>query len=405
MSAPSGALTSRDAPLLHGRGTGPVALPPEMLARMAEVVEHAQASGTSRAYRSAWARFEEWCADSGYVALPAAPEVIAAYLVTARDTVTEAGERAYAPSTLGKWVSAIADRHRRAGMTDLPTQHELVRATLAGIRREYATAGERRPVPRAPLLTDDIMALVATAREQVYGWADAVIERRDTALMLMGYTAALRRSELAALRGGDVTVHELDGLHISVRRSKRDQEGHGSLRAVPRAEDPARCTACAAARWAEVVAAGDRHGRRGIIRLLQAPGALAAPGVAFGHVCTADETGPGEAEADSRTWVVGGRPFFRAIARNGLLSSTPLSGASVHAVIRRRAAQAGFGPEILERLGGHSLRAGFVTQAMRNGADAAAVMRQTDHHSEVQVHAYRREHTPLIGNAVHELGL
>lgn len=53
--------------------------------------------------------------------------------------------------------------------------------------------------------------------------------------------------------------------------------------------------------------------------------------------------------------------------------------ASVHAAIRRRAALAGYDENIVAQLGGHSLRAGFVTQAFRNGADAHAIMRQTGH--------------------------
>lgn len=53
---------------------------------------------------------------SGYQALPAHPTVIAAYLVDAAETVDENGERAYSTQSLGKWSSAIFDRHRRAGV-------------------------------------------------------------------------------------------------------------------------------------------------------------------------------------------------------------------------------------------------------------------------------------------------
>lgn len=59
----------------------------------------------------------------------------------------------------------------------------------------------------------------------------------------------------------------------------------------------------------------------------------------------------------------------------------------------------------VDRLGGHSLRAGFVTQAFRNGADAHAIMRQTGHATPVMLEVYAREHAPLIGNAVTTLGL
>ena len=54
-----------------------------------------------------------------------------------------------------------------------------------------------------------------------------MLERRDTALLVMGFTGAFRRSELVGLTCGDVTVHRLDGLHIALRRSKTGQEGRG----------------------------------------------------------------------------------------------------------------------------------------------------------------------------------
>jgi len=76
----------------------------------------------------------------------------------------------------------------------------------------------------------------------------------------------------------------------------------------------------------------------------------------------------------------------------------------VHAAIRRRAAQAGYDENIVAQLGGHSLWAGFVTQAFLNGTDAHAIMRQTGHLSG-DVEIYARENAPLIGNAVTEIGL
>src|SRR3546814_20255455 len=89
-------------------------------------------------------------------------------------------------------------------------------------------------------------------------------------------------------------------------------------------------------------------------------------------------------------------PLFRSIRKNGNLSDTALSGAAVHAAIRRRAARAGFDPETVTQLGGHSLRAGFVTQAFRNGADAHALLRQTGHTTPGMVEIYARENAPLL---------
>ncbi|BAH47224.1 putative integrase/recombinase (plasmid) [Rhodococcus opacus B4] len=63
-------------------------------------------------------------------------------------------------------------------------------------------------------------------------------ERRESALILMGFTGAFWRSELVALNCGDVSVHRLDGIHIRLRQSKTDQEGAGSVKALPFTTSP-----------------------------------------------------------------------------------------------------------------------------------------------------------------------
>ena len=141
-------------------------------------------------------------------------------------------------------------------------------------------------------------------------------------------------------------------------------------------------------RQVEVVAAQERGGRTELIRLLRT-----APGF-DGHLCRG-----------AVPTVSTHTPLFRSIAKNGNLSTTTLSGAAVHAAVRRRAAAAGYDETLVARLGGHSLRAGFVTQAFRNGADAHAIMRQTGHKTPGMLEVYAREHAPLIGNAVTDIGL
>lgn len=76
-----------------------------------------------------------------------------------------------------------------------------------------------------PLLVDDIKFLVGTARARCRGWADEVLECRDSAILLFGFAGAYRRSELSEMVCGDVTVHRHHGLHIRLRKSKTDQEG------------------------------------------------------------------------------------------------------------------------------------------------------------------------------------
>ncbi|WP_222684275.1 hypothetical protein [Rhodococcoides corynebacterioides] len=83
--------------------------------KIAGAVESSRSAGTRRAYASGWRRYSEWCTRHGHDALPAHPVTVAAYLVDAADTVTAAGEKAYAASTLSAWVAAINHYHRTAG--------------------------------------------------------------------------------------------------------------------------------------------------------------------------------------------------------------------------------------------------------------------------------------------------
>ncbi|UZF48420.1 site-specific integrase [Rhodococcus rhodochrous] len=363
------------------------ALPAETLTMVAGTVSRSRSESTRRNYAADWARFTAWCQREGHTALPAHPLTVAAYLLGAAATVTEVGERAYSPSTLARWVAGIGFHHRRAGHP-APGSDELVTATLSGIRRDYAAAGQRPRSPRAPLLTADIVTIVEKMRADTGSWAAEVLERRDSAIFLLGFAGAFRRSELVALTCSDVSLHRLDGLHIRLRKSKTDQEGRGSVRALPFTHSHASCPPCAWLRWAQVAAAFDAGGRPAVIRLLRNAEPFAA------HVCRG-----------SRPRMVPSSPWLRAIRKNGNLSDTPLSGAAVHQVIRRRAAQAGYDPETVQQLGGHSLRSGFVTQAFRNGASAHAIMRQTGHSTPAMLETYAREHAPLIGNAVTNLGL
>lgn len=362
-------------------------IPPAVAKRIAAAVQSSRSEGTRKTYAAAWRRFTSWCESNGHVTLPAHPITVAAYLVDAADARTESGERAYAVATFGTWIAAINHQHRTNGQLS-PSAHELVAATLSGIRREYAAAGDRPRTPRDPLLVDDIKLLVETARQRGRGWADEVLERRDSAILLLGFAGAFRRSELADLLCGDVSVHRHDGLHVRLRKSKTDQEGRGAVKALPYTESHETCSPCAYVRWVQVIAAFDVGGRSSVIRLLRKRDPFT------GHVCRG-----GVPRTAARA------PLFRAVAKNGNLGATALSGAAIHQTIRRRAEHAGFDPTAVAKLGGHSLRAGFVTQSTRNGADGSAIARQTGHASLDSVEVYRREHAPLIGNAVIDIGL
>ena len=99
------------------------------------------------------------------------------------------------------------------------------------------------------------------------------------------------------------------------------------------------------------------------------------------------------------------RALFPAVHKTGAIAARAMSGDAVNEMIRRRADRAGFTPAQTQRVGGHSLRSGFVTEAFRAGADAHSIMRQTGHRSPAMLEVYAREYAPLVGNAVTRIGL
>ena len=74
---------------------------------------------------------------------------------------------------------------------------------------------------------------------------------RDRAVLLVGFGAAMRRSELIALDLNDITIAQA-GLTILVRRSKTDQEGQGREIGIPRSRKSATCPVAALEAWLEL---------------------------------------------------------------------------------------------------------------------------------------------------------
>lgn len=195
-------------------------LPASLASDLASAVDLAlneKAASTRRAYKTDFRLFRAYCDRNDSAALPASPETVAACLASEM----AAGCKA---STLGRRVAAIRYAHKLAGH-DTPSDSEAVKATLRGIRRSIGAA----KVKKAPALADKVRLMSALSPDDISGL-------RDRALLLLGFAGALRRSELVAL-----DVHDLqespDGLRVTIRQSKTDQEGAGQTiasRAVTR---------------------------------------------------------------------------------------------------------------------------------------------------------------------------
>jgi site-specific recombinase XerD len=180
----------------------------------ADLARAEKADATKRAYASDFAIFRAWCAEQGLCPLPAEPAAVAAFI--AAETA-----RGIKSATLGRRVAGIRHAHKLAGLAS-PTDDERVKAVIRGARRTLGVA----PVKKSAATSDKVLAMVA-------GNGRGLIGKRDRALLLLGFALAARRSELVALDVADLEECP-EGLRVTIRRSKTDQEGAGAVVAVCR---------------------------------------------------------------------------------------------------------------------------------------------------------------------------
>ncbi|WP_394347331.1 site-specific integrase [Streptomonospora litoralis] len=364
----------------------------EQAGALGRYLSSAQSANTLRAYRTDWTAFSAWCLAEGRRSLPADPVDVAVYLAAAAETVrTDDPHRwALAPATLERKAAAIAAVHGAHGLS-APTRSDVVRMTLRGIRRR------RRAVPtrKRPLLLPTLEALLAElpdAADPVGG----VARRRDALLLLTGFAGALRRSELAALTFDAVALaadHRTGDPMLVVRlgATKTDQDARAEQQvALPRGRRPHTCPVCAFADWADLLESRRDGGAEAVAAQLAHPPA-APPG---GHRC---HTYTGTDLADGT-----GRAVFPRVDRHGHIGHKGVSDRAVADLVKRYSRRAGLDDAAFS---GHSLRAGFATQAAMGGAGDREIMRQGRWSNPRTVHGYIRTASPLEDNAVTRLGL
>jgi len=305
---------------------------PPSLERAREFARHSKAENTLRGYRSDWREFCAWCESHGLCPLPAPPEAVASYIAhcAARLKV----------GSIQRRLNAIAEAHK-AVETESPTAAGMVRNTLKGIKRTLGTTA----VQKAPAITEDIRAMVNAT-------CGGLIGSRDRALILLGFAGAFRRIELVSLDIEDSAFGK-DGLTVTLRRSKIDQEGRGRKIGIPYGSNPETCPVRTIQSWLEQA------------------------GVTAG-------------------------PLFRPISRHGTLQPGRLSGIDVARVVKKLAQRAGLDPA---QYAGHSLRAGQATSAAIAGASERSIMNQTGHRSVQMVRRYIRDGSLFRENSAGKLGL
>jgi len=294
---------------------------------------NSKAANTWKAYRSDWRDFASWCQTSKLQALPALPETVAAYLTFLAPHCKIA--------TLERRLSAISQRHVLGGF-DTPTYEAIVRTTMKGIKRIHAPQQTVRRV--RPAITSVMYKLVDPL-------SDSLIDKRDRALLLIGFAGAFRRSELTQLKLEDIAETE-DGLRIRLRQSKTDQEGEGLTKGIPFGAEHKTCPVRAWREWKAAAVLQD-----------------------------------GQA--------------FRSVTRHGKIG-TSMSDQAVADVIKKRARAAGLA---YTEFSGHSLRAGLITAAAMANVPERVIAKQSGHKSIPVLRTYIREGSLFTENAAAKVGL
>lgn len=225
------------------------------------------------------------------------------------------------PATVGRRLAAIGYHHRQAGLQ--PPQAREGAAVIGQVMGGIRRTKGMRPVRKRAADGDALRDMLRAIE------GDGLRSVRDRAVLALGMAAALRRSEIVALTLDDIELVP-QGLKVVIRGSKTDQERAGAVIAIP-------------------------EGRR--IR----PKALLLAWMA----AAAHQDGM----------------LFRKLTPADRLTTHPMSDRSIARIVQKHAAAAGYDPT---EFAGHSLRAGFLTEAEANGASIFK-MQEVSRHKSVQV--------------------
>lgn len=261
----------------------------------------AKSENTKDAYRADWASWSAWASARQVQLLPADPRAVAVYLAH----LATSGRKT---STIERALAGIIFVHKRAGHV-LSRKHPAISETLSGIRRELGVAQKKK----TPFSGEDVRRVVGA------------LTLNERAILLLGWFCAMRRGEIVALNIGDIEFAGSDGMRVTSRRSKTDQEGAGFVRGVPfaDAEDADLCP----------------------VRTLRE------------YIGSIGEKSPTD-------------PLFTNCFGNRM------SDAWIARFMKRVAAKSGLDPA---QFAGHSIRSGFISTAAAQHVGIDAIMRQTGH--------------------------
>jgi integrase len=305
----------------------------------------------ARDYAGDWKHFAGWCQRQRLEMLPPSPQTIGLYVTACASAAATADRRPSAVTTIERRLSAPTWHYAQRG-TPLDRKDRHIATVLAGIRNSHAAP----PRQKEAVLPADVIAMLKTLDRAT------LRDLRDRAVLLIGFTGGLRRSEIV---GVDVD-----------RDDTTDRRG-----------------------WDEIL-------DRGLIVTLSGKTAWREVEIGRG---SSEATGPVVA---LQTWLnvarIGHGPSFRQVTGQGKdIGPDRLTDQQVARLVKRAALSAGVRGDLLEgereaKFAGHSLRAGLARSAE---VDERYVQKQLCRASAEMTRRYQRRRERFRFNLTRAGGL
>lgn len=311
------------------------------LSRLEAFANQAWAENTRRAYAADWEHFSDWCERHERRALPATTDTIGLYLGAIVDD--------YSLATLERRLATISSMHKEH---DYESPASVSKGPLRRIWRGIVRQKTRQQDKAAPLLVEDLRLILQHLPRDNSGEL-TLSSYRDRAILLIGWTGALRRSELVSIHIEHLEFVPGRGINLFIPKSKTDQGGEGFVKGIPYGAHPETCPVTALRTWLQV----------------------------------ADITSG---------------PVFRRFYRGGSVGKKAITAQYVSLILKKHAERVGLSSEDLSA---HSLRSGFITQAIRAGKPERRVKEHSGHKSWETFNGYVKQASTFEGNPAEDIGL
>ncbi len=298
-------------------------------------LQSSKANNTVRAYKSDFRDFGLFCAKNGFKNLPSETKVVSLYL-------THLSTKDVKLSTIKRRLVSIGVIHKMKGHY-LDTKHPIIVENLLGIKRRKGTVQKGKK----PILINELRKILDVIDQQK---SEDIKKLRDKTLILIGFSGGFRRNEIVSLDYEDLDfVYE--GVKITVKRSKTDQFGQGSIKALPYFDNSVYCPVTTLKRWINISK-------------------------------------------------ISKGPIFRRFSKGSKLTNYRLTDQTIALIIKNYLNIAGIDSK---NYSGHSLRSGFATSAAESGAEERSIMTMTGHKSTEMVRRYIKEANLFKNNALNKI--